>query len=73
MAKRKIQKKQKRVYGDGYVEFATEQDAQTAEDLFNGRPILGKKGYQFYGDFISLKYQPGLQWQELLERKMIKK
>ncbi len=47
------------------------KQAQDAAIVFNGQPILGKKGYQFYGDFISLEFKDGLKWTDLLEKHQI--
>lgn len=33
---------------------------------------MGRKGFKFHSDFIAMKFQPGLKWQELLEENQIK-
>lgn len=38
-----------------------------AELIFNGNPIMNKKGNRFHSDFISIKYVPELKWTDLLE------
>lgn len=71
--KKGIFKGKQQTYKDGYVEFSSVEQAQNAELVFNGNLIGGKKGSNYFDQFLTLKYRKGLKWQDLIEQKQNKK
>lgn len=71
--KKKISKRKQRNYKDGYVEFISKEKAKMAAIIFNGHNIGGKKSSKFYDDFLCLRYEKGLKWQDLIEKKKAEK
>ena len=66
---KKISKKKKRNYSEGYIEFKTKKDAKMVALIFNGKQMGGKKRSKFYDDILCIKYMRNLKWMDLLDKK----
>ena len=70
---KKISKKKRRNYSDGYIEFETRKDAKMVAMIFNGKTMGGKKKSKFHDDILAIKYMKGLKWMDLLDKKNTEK
>lgn len=58
----------RRMYGDGWVEFASKRTAKICAETLNAQKIGGKKGGWYYDDLWNMKYLRGFKWADLMEQ-----
>ncbi|EAS28247.3 pre-rRNA-processing protein ESF2 [Coccidioides immitis RS] len=58
----------RRMYSDGWVEFASKRTAKICAETLNATIVGGKKGGWYHDDVWNMKYLRGFKWADLMEQ-----
>ncbi|KAK2745409.1 RNA-binding ATPase activator esf2 [Myotisia sp. PD_48] len=58
----------RRMYTDGWVEFASKRTAKICAETLNATIVGGKKGGWYHDDVWNMKYLRGFKWADLMEQ-----
>ncbi|KAI1957021.1 RNA-binding ATPase activator esf2 [Ophidiomyces ophidiicola] len=58
----------RRMYSDGWIEFASKRTAKICAEALNATIVGGKKGGWYHDDVWNLKYLRGFKWADLMEQ-----
>ncbi|KAL1961133.1 hypothetical protein VTO42DRAFT_3078 [Malbranchea cinnamomea] len=58
----------RRMYTDGWVEFASKRTAKICAETLNATIVGGKKGGWYHDDIWNMKYLKGFKWSDLMEQ-----
>ena len=58
----------RRLFTDGWVEFASKRRARICAETLNGNTIGGKKSDYYHDDIWNIKYLKGFKWDDLMEQ-----
>ncbi|KAI5296372.1 RNA-binding ATPase activator esf2 [Ascosphaera acerosa] len=58
----------RKMYGDGWVEFASKKTAKICAQALNAQIVGGKKGGWYHDDVWNMKYLKGFKWADLMEQ-----
>lgn len=61
-------KNRRRMYTDGWVEFASKRTAKICAQTLNATIVGGKKGGWYHDDIWNMKYLRGFKWADLMEQ-----
>lgn len=61
-------KNKRRMYTDGWVEFASKRTAKICAETLNASIVGGKKGGWYHDDIWNMKYLRGFKWADLMEQ-----
>lgn len=57
----------RKIYTEGWVEFASKKTAKVCAETLNARIIGGRKGGWYHDDIWNMKYLKGFKWENLME------
>ncbi|KAI9037841.1 RNA-binding ATPase activator ESF2 [Aspergillus affinis] len=58
----------RKIYSDGWVEFASKKTAKICAETMNASIIGGRKGSWYHDDILNVKYLTGLRWDDLVDQ-----
>lgn len=58
----------RKIYTDGWVEFASKKTAKICTSTLNATVVGGKKGGWYHDDVWNMKYLTGFKWDDLMEQ-----
>lgn len=61
-------KNRRKLYADGWVEFASKRTAKICAEALNASIVGGKKGGWYHDDIWNMKYLRGFKWDDLMEQ-----
>ncbi|KAM5439206.1 RNA-binding ATPase activator esf2 [Microsporum canis] len=64
----KASRNKRRMYTDGWVEFASKRTAKICAETLNASIVGGKKGGWYHDDVWNMKYLRGFKWTDLMEQ-----
>ncbi|KAK2813604.1 RNA-binding ATPase activator esf2 [Arthroderma sp. PD_2] len=67
-ASMKASRNKRRMYTDGWVEFASKRTAKICAEALNASIVGGKKGGWYHDDVWNMKYLRGFKWTDLMEQ-----
>ncbi|KAF3483317.1 pre-rRNA-processing protein ESF2 [Arthroderma uncinatum] len=67
-ASAKASRNKRRMYTDGWVEFASKRTAKICAETLNASIVGGKKGGWYHDDVWNMKYLRGFKWTDLMEQ-----
>lgn len=59
-------KNSRRLYTEGWIEFASKKTARRCAEALNAQVVGGRKGGFYHDDVWNMKYLKGMRWEELM-------